>query len=132
MFRGLVHELEVHQMELEIQNEELREAQLELANARDLYVDLYELAPVGYMTLDRRRVIRQANLSCAGLLCVDRERLIGTRLSKWLDPEDRDACYLFLRETLEAGDRAELCTEIASEGRLDLLGGTGRRGGPGQ
>lgn len=101
--RGLVQELEVHQMELEIQNEELREAQLELANARDLYVDLYELAPVGYMTLDSRRVIRQANLSCAGLLCVDRESLIGTRLSKWLDPEDRDTCYLFLRETLEAG-----------------------------
>jgi PAS domain S-box-containing protein len=102
-FRGLVHELEVHQMELEIQNEELREAQLELANARDLYVDLYELAPVGYLTLDRRRVIRQANLSCAGLLCVDRERLIGTQLSEWMDPEDRDACYLFLRETLETG-----------------------------
>ena len=113
--RGLVQELEVHQMELEIQNEELREAQLELANARDLYVDLYELAPVGYMTLDRRRVIRQANLSCAGLLCVDRESLIGTRLSEWLVPEDRDACYLFLRETLEAGTTQSCCLRLRRE-----------------
>ena len=101
--QALMHELEIHQMELEIQNEELREAQLELAQTRDLYLDLYELAPVGYLTLDRRRVIRQVNLACAGLLRVDRESLVGTLLSKWILPEDRDACYLFLRETLEAG-----------------------------
>jgi PAS domain S-box-containing protein len=101
--QALVHELEIHQAELEIQNEELREAQLELARTRDLYLDLYELAPVGYFTLDRRRVIRQANLAGAGLLRVDREKLIGTLLSKWLVPEDRDACYLFVRDVLEAG-----------------------------
>ena len=93
---------------------------------------MYELAPVGYLTLDRRRVIRQANLACAGLLCVDRESLIGTLLSKWVLPEDRDACYLFLRETLEAGTTQNCALRLRLGGRIDLLGRTGRCGGPGR
>jgi len=103
--KALVHELEVHQVELEIQNEELRQAQIDLAEARDLYLDLYESAPAGYLTLDGRRTIRRANLTAASLLGVDRAGLIGARLSKYAVSEHRDAVYLAIREAVTSGDR---------------------------
>ena len=81
-------------MELEIQNEELRQAQVELANARDRYVDLYEFAPVGYATLDQQGRIQSANLTTAVLLAVERSQLIGKRLEEHVAQESRDACYV--------------------------------------
>src|SRR5690348_13283454 len=64
----LVQSLRGHQIELELQNEELRQAQLELAESRDRYSDLYEFAPVGYITLDRQRRIIESNHTAASLL----------------------------------------------------------------
>src|SRR6516165_7948325 len=69
---ALVHELEVHQIELELQNEELRRAQSELEESRDELRDLYDFAPVGYLTLSEDRVILRANLTGAALLGVER------------------------------------------------------------
>jgi PAS domain-containing protein len=66
--RELIHELGVYQVELETQNEELRQAQLELQQARDRYAELFELAPVGYFTLDERGMIEAVNLAGCELL----------------------------------------------------------------
>ena len=66
----LIHELNINHAELEIQNEELRQAQVELAQTRDRYVDLYEFAPVGYVTMTRDGSISEANLSAATMLGV--------------------------------------------------------------
>ena len=81
----VLHELRVHQAELEIQNEELRRAQVELAEARDLYFDLYELAPVGYLSLDQNGFVSRANLTAANLLGMDRSVLIRRPLGTFMD-----------------------------------------------
>ena len=76
----LIHELEVHQIELELQNEELRKTRLEAETNLERYTELYDFAPVGYITLSRDGIIRQANLTAAKLLGIDRGKLAGQRL----------------------------------------------------
>lgn len=107
----LVNELRVYQTELEIQNEDLRQAQTRLAEARDRYRDLFDDAPVGYLTLDSDGVIREANLTVANMLCTDRERLVAARLSDYVAREDQDTWYLHRRHVFEgkAEQSSELC-----------------------
>ena len=73
---NLTHDLEVYQVELEMQNRELRDKQQELELARDKYADLYEFAPVGYLTLDDKGIIRNINLTATGLLKYTRDQLL--------------------------------------------------------
>jgi len=80
----LLHELQIHQIELEMQNTELRQARDESEKALEMYSDLYDFAPVGYMTLDREGLISAANLTVATLLGVERSRLIGRRFRSFL------------------------------------------------
>jgi PAS domain S-box-containing protein/putative nucleotidyltransferase with HDIG domain len=91
--RQLLHELRVHQIELEIQNEELRRAQGELEASRARYFDLYDLAPVGYFTVSEQGLILEANLTAAGLLGVARGALVRQPLTRFILPEDQDLCY---------------------------------------
>ena len=78
----MLHELLVHKVELEMQNEELRRAYNALEEARDRYIDLYEFAPVGYITINREGLISEINLTGSALLGVDRTKLINRRFSK--------------------------------------------------
>ncbi len=99
--RGLVHELQVHQIELEMQNEELRQAQLELEASRARYFDLYDVAPVGYVTLSDKGLIQEANLSAAALLRVGRAALVRAPLTRWIAADDQDVFYLHCRRLRE-------------------------------
>ena len=91
-----VHELEVHGIELTIQNEELREARHEVKTELDKYTDLYESAPVGYFTLDRSGSIIAMNLAAANLLRIERSLLIGSRFEQFVAGEDYSTFAAFL------------------------------------
>ena len=97
----LLHELQMHQVELEMQNEELRHAQLTLESIRARYFDLYDLAPVGYLTLDVNGLIQEANLSAASLLGVVRKRLVKQAWSRFIAKTDQDIYYLCHKKLLE-------------------------------
>ena len=96
-----LHELRVHRIELEMQNEELRRAQTELDAERARYFDLYDLAPVGYCTVSGQGLILEANLTAASLLGVPRGALAKRRLHSFILPADEDVYYL-RRKTLFA------------------------------
>ena len=104
----LMHDLQVHQIELQQQNEELRRAQeaLELSHAR--YFDLYDLAPVGYLTVAANGLIVEANLSAATLLGVDRSALVKRPLSRFIVKTCQDSYYQCRRQLLETG-QAQSC-----------------------
>ena len=98
----LLHELEVHQVELEMQNEELRQSRLALELARDRYADLYDFAPVGYFTVGADGVIREANLTGAGLLGVARGKLIKRGFAGFVDAADRERWSGHLARVLQS------------------------------
>jgi PAS domain S-box-containing protein len=104
--QNLLHELQVHQIELEMQNEQLRQVQASLEESRDRYVDLYEFAPVGYLTIDSQGFIVQANLKATALLGVERKQLLKHVFSQWVNDEDKDQWYRQFKrvKALESND----------------------------
>ncbi|MDP3252762.1 MAG: histidine kinase [Hydrogenophaga sp.] len=122
---ALLHELRVHQFELEQQNEELRRTQFDLALARDMYLDLYDFAPVGYCSLDENGVITQVNLTGASLLGQPRSGLLGAPLARFVSPADSDRWELYLRQAMKEGGAPagiELAMSFA-DGSLQWLAG---------
>ncbi|WP_050740991.1 PAS domain-containing protein [Acetobacterium bakii] len=105
--RHALHELDVHQIELEIQNEELRRAQAELELVRARYFDLYDLAPVGYCTISQDGGILEANLTLATLLGTTRNALSGQKIESFIHHDDQDIFYLHRKLLLETGDPQE-------------------------
>ncbi len=100
--RWALHELQVHQIELEMQNEELRRAQHDLDAERARYFDHYDMAPVGYVTVNEQGLILQANLSAATLLGVARGTLVTRQVSSVILPADQDIYYLQRKKTIES------------------------------
>ena len=94
----LVHELQVHQVELEMQNAEILEARDQMEAMLEKYTDLYDFAPVGYFSIDEQGVISEVNLTGAALLGVERSRLIGRRLQHFLSPTSRPVFLSFLEK----------------------------------
>jgi diguanylate cyclase (GGDEF)-like protein/PAS domain S-box-containing protein len=104
----LVHELEVHQIELEMQNVELKQARSEVETALEKYTDLYDFAPVGYMTLNRNGTISDMNLRGAGLLGIERSNLSGRRFEQFVKKEYRPAFTAFIDLVFASQDK-EAC-----------------------
>ena len=99
--RSMFHELQVHQIELELQNNELRRTQEELEASREKYFDLYDLAPVGYITLNAKGIILEANLTAASLLGKERSYLDRKPLTHFIFKEDQDIYYLCNKQPSE-------------------------------
>ncbi|GFK93513.1 Alkaline phosphatase synthesis sensor protein PhoR [Fundidesulfovibrio magnetotacticus] len=89
----MMHELRVHQIELEMQNEELRRTQMELETLRAKYFDLYDLAPIGYVTLSGKGMLLETNVTFATMLGVPRGTLANQPLSRFIHKEDQDIYY---------------------------------------
>jgi PAS domain S-box-containing protein len=94
----LIHELRVHQIELEMQAEELRNAHLALEESRDKYRDLYDFSPVGYLTLNDNGLIEEVNLTGAALLGVDRRSIVNTRFSSFITRSDAEAWFHYFMQ----------------------------------
>ena len=109
----LLHELQVHQIELEMQNAELQKARDELEAPLEKYTDLYDFAPVGYFSLDEQGLILEVNLTGAALLGVERSRLINRRLPRFVAPASRPIFLAFL-EKVFAGPGKQVCEAAAS------------------
>jgi PAS domain S-box-containing protein len=108
--QAVVHELHVHQIELEMQNEQLRSAQEEIEASRERYVELYDFAPVGYLTVNKGGFISHANLTSVSMLGVERGRLISLPFSRFVLAEDQESYYFCWRKVFEspAGQSCEL------------------------
>lgn len=115
----ILHELQVHQIELEMQNDELRRAQVIIEESRDRYVDFYDFAPVGYIILSREGLIDEINLAGAALLGSERSKLLRHRFPAFIAPEDRDHWHRYFMSVLERDDK--LTCELA------ILRGDGSR-----
>jgi len=130
-----MHELRVHQIELEMQNEELRGAQLALDAQRAKYYDLFDLAPVGYLTISDKGIVGEANLTAAHLLGVERRLLVGQPFSAFVLAADRDAYYRHL-ELLKQTGAPQSCElrlqRVGAEPFWARIEGQPRRGADGE
>ncbi|WP_370654336.1 ATP-binding protein [Rhodoferax sp.] len=127
----LMHDLQVHQIELQLQNEELRRAQAALEVTRARYFDLYDMAPVGYLTVATNGLILESNLCAANLLGVARSQLVRRPLSRFIVKPQQDTYYHCRRLLLETG-QAQSCElqVLHSDGvalwvKLDVSAATG-------
>ena len=130
----LIHELGVHQIELEMQAEQLRAAHLALEESRDKYLDLYEFAPLGYLTLTNKALITEVNLSGAALLGVERSRLVNHGLGRFIAPKDQEVWDQYFIKVQQHGEK-QTCTLTLKRGdgsmfpaRLEGIRITGRDG----
>jgi PAS domain-containing protein len=116
----LVHELQVHQIELEMQNEELMQSKAELEWTLSQYAELYAFAPVGYFTLTRDGSIRRANLTGAKLLGLGLSDLIKRRFQVFVSPQSRTIFSNFLDKVFMSGNKQSCEVALQSDGPVPL------------
>ncbi|MDO9326680.1 MAG: PAS domain S-box protein, partial [Methanoregula sp.] len=112
----LVHELQVHQIELEMQAEQLRATQLALEESRDKYLDLYEFAPIGYLTISDKALITDVNLTGTTLFAVDRSRLVNHGLGGFIAPGDHENWDQYFIKVQQQEEGKQTCTLTLKRG----------------
>ena len=113
--QDLIEDLHIHQIELEMQNEELRRAQLELERARNQYSDLYDFAPVGYFTVSEKGVILETNLTGAAMLGVERRLLTGMHFFRFITRDTQDVFYYHRRKLFETKTKQNCELKLTTE-----------------
>jgi PAS domain S-box-containing protein/putative nucleotidyltransferase with HDIG domain len=116
----LVHELQVHQIELEMQNEELLRTNQELEELHFKYADLYDFAPVGYFSLDQKGQILEVNLTGARLLGMERDRLLSSPFFLLVAAADRAVFRSYLRNIFDSGIKQTCEIQIEPRGSLPI------------
>jgi len=103
----LLHELQVYQVELDLQDEELRHSRAEIEAALNRQMQLYDFAPVGCFTVDRRTALRELNLAAASMLGSERDQLLGRTLDSFIAPQSAQALHAML-DAVSDGARTEV------------------------
>ena len=113
--KQLIEDLQVHQVELEMQNEELRRLQQDLEKSRDKYTDLYDFSPLSYFTINEKGIILEANLTAASMVGVERGLLPDRPFSDFIVREDQDVFYLHCRKLYETKTKQTCDLRISGE-----------------
>jgi PAS domain S-box-containing protein len=116
--RALVHELRTRHAQFDLQSEEVRRIQLELAAARDSYAEIYDFAPVGYLALDRSGRVGQANLAAARMIGVERRRLLHARLASLMNPGHAECLRRHLGQVFSEGHAASDLQLVRADGKV--------------
>jgi PAS domain S-box-containing protein len=117
----LVHELRVHQVELEMQNDELRKTQTELEQSRSKYAELFDFAPVGYLVFDADGRVLEANLTATSMLGRNRSDVIGWAFSQYVALASRDAWRLHYSAVFKTGKSQQCEIELVNKAQVPLL-----------
>jgi len=98
IMKNCLFEFQVHQIELELQNEELKRTYHELSVSHDDFARIYNLSPIAYLTVNEQGIIKKANIVATQLLSCSKESLVNKKLGKFIHPSDQDNYYLFIRD----------------------------------
>jgi signal transduction histidine kinase len=115
--RRILHELQVHQIELELQNEELKQSKAEVDASREKYTDLYDFAPVGYCSLTADGTIQLVNFMGASLVGIERSQLMGRRFGLLVSSEHRPIFNSFLKQVFAGQTKQSGDFELLSQGK---------------
>lgn len=118
---ALLHEIQVHQVEIELQDEEMRRSRAELEASLERQIHLYDLAPFAYFTIDGSTAIRELNLAGARLLGASRDALLGRRLEQLLAPESGGVLRAMLADARDGAAARTLTLHLAVDGATHPL-----------
>jgi len=116
----ILHELQVHEIELEMQNEQLKQSKAEVDASLERYTDLYDFAPVGYFSVDEQALILDVNLTGAALLGIERSRLAGRRFQLFVAPESRADFNAFLERAFAEQEKQTCEALLLNTGRASF------------